>query len=190
MAGYFKNFRIRPRLPSESVDRKFPVDFWRTSLGNLPQVSWIVDRWHLGPSTGASCSGECSVVDCGALMPIRRWGEDRVLFGLLIENADSSTCCAADRAAGDSGEFRNRPAVARPAGRGPRRYQVRSGLGFRVPMLVISPWSRGDSLPPIVSITPRYCDFSKRFLGRRCRIERLAAGERWRYDERVQLQGG
>src|SRR5258708_35451906 len=38
------------------------------------------------------------------------------------------------------------------------------GLGFRVPMLVISPFSRAGLFPPTSSVTPPCCGFSRRVL--------------------------
>jgi hypothetical protein len=58
----------------------------------------------------------------------------------------------------------NPSSIGNPAISGP------IGLGFRVPMLVISPFSRGGFVAPIFLITLRFCDFWRRASVRKCPI--------------------
>ena len=141
--SYFKNFQDPMSvLYQNAFGPNFPADFVTDALsGNLPQVSWvlasIVDSDH---PPAPSLFGESTLFAIlNALTANSAQWAKTALFVTYDENGGFFDHVAPPTApAGTPGEY-IMPAVTDPsvAGSGP------IGLGFRVPMLIISPFSRG-----------------------------------------------
>jgi phospholipase C len=144
--SYFKNFQD-PASPlyQNAFVPQFPVNFLQdASLGNLPQVSWvlasIVDSDH---PPAPSLFGEATlsgIVSALTLNPAQ-WAKT-VLFATYDENGGFFDHVPPVTAPlGTPGEYVTAPAVPDPTVVGTIPGPI--GLGFRVPMLIISPFSRG-----------------------------------------------
>jgi phospholipase C len=144
---YFEAYQSNPTLAELAFDPLYPCDF-STDLVNheLPQVSWVLtsldETEHPGFSTAKV--GEYAVEKL--LRRLQRhphiW-EKTALFITWDENGGFFDHVAPPVAsAGTPGEYLTVPDVTGDAGgvSGP------IGLGFRVPMLVVSPLSRGGFL--------------------------------------------
>jgi phospholipase C len=141
--SYFKNFQD-PASPlyQNAFGPQFPTDFVADALsGNLPQVSWviasIVDSDH---PPAPSLFGESTLFAMLTALTANpaQWAKT-AFFVTYDENGGFFDHVAPPTApAGTPGEYIV-PAVTDPtvAGSGP------IGLGFRVPMLILSPFSRG-----------------------------------------------
>ena len=141
---YFKAFKQGTELYDRGMVPTYPADFMSDlAHDQLPQVSWITfgvtESEHPGfsyPDFGET--GVRQVVD--ALMSNKKVWEKTALFITFDENGgffDHVKPPTPPR--GTKGEFltvRNLPTAASGV-RGP------IGLGFRVPMLIVSPFSRG-----------------------------------------------
>src|SRR5437660_2584176 len=140
---YFKNYQPNPQLAERAFAPTFPGDFQAdVAAGTLPQVSWVlaplVQTEH---PPAAVTDGEKAAYD---------------VFSALTSNpavwAKSALFITYDE---NGGFFDHVPPPTAPAGT-PGEYLTASplpseasgvagpiGLGFRVPMLVVSPFSRG-----------------------------------------------
>jgi phospholipase C len=141
---YFKAYAQGTELYDRGMVPTYPADFMAdVASGHLPQVSWVTfgvtESEHPGfsyPDTGET--GVRQVVE--ALMSKKSVWEKTALFITFDENGgffDHVKPPTPPR--GTKGEFvtvRKLPKVANGV-RGP------IGLGFRVPMLIVSPFSRG-----------------------------------------------
>jgi phospholipase C len=144
--SYFKNFQ-NPASPlyQNAFLPQFPADFISDALsGNLPQVSWliasIVDSDH---PPAPSLFGELTLSAILSALTANpaQWAKTAV-FVTYDENGGFFDHVAPLTAPpGTAGEFITVPAdptvIGSPAITGP------IGLGFRVPMLILSPFSRG-----------------------------------------------
>jgi phospholipase C len=144
--NYFKNFQD-PATPlyQNAFGPQFPVDFLSdAATGNLPQVSWvlasIVDSDH-PPSP--SLFGEVTLAGMlAALMSNAAHWAKTALFVTYDENGGFFDHVAPVTAPpGTPGEYITAPAVPDPTVAGGISGPI--GLGFRVPMLICSPYSRG-----------------------------------------------
>ena len=146
--SYFKNFQ-NPASPlyQNAFLPQFPTDFVSDALsGNLPQVSWLVasviDSDH--PPSPA-LFGELTlsaVINALAANPAQ-WAKT-VLFVTYDENGGFFDHVPPMTAPpGTAGEYVTAPAVPDPTVIGSPAVSGPIGLGFRVPMLLISPFSRG-----------------------------------------------
>jgi phospholipase C len=146
--SYFKNFQ-NPASPlyKNAFLPQFPADFIADALsGNLPQVSWLVasviDSDH-PPSP--SLLGELtlsSVINALTANPAQ-WAKT-VLFVTYDENGGFFDHVAPVTAPpGTAGEYVTAAAVPDSSVIGSPAISGPIGLGFRVPMLLISPFSRG-----------------------------------------------
>jgi phospholipase C len=105
-------------------------------------------RWASG--SPARCSDTWS--------PIPRCGPRRCSSTCTTRTTASSTTCPRRSAqAGTPGEF----LTSQPLPRRRRDLAGPIGMGFRVPMLVVSPFSRGGHVARTSSTTPRSCASSK-----------------------------
>ncbi len=140
---YFKQYLTNPTLTLNGLVPNFPVNFLLDmALGTLPQVSWIYAPFLQSEHPPAPVEyGEAviSQIVQALLAHPKTWAKT-ALFVTYDENGgffDHVPPPVPDP--GTPGEFltvANLPAAAQGI-RGP------TGLGFRVPMLVISPFSRG-----------------------------------------------
>ncbi len=149
--SYFKNFQD-PTSPlhQNAFGPQFPVDFLADALsGNLPQVSWvlasIVDSDH-PPAPSLFGENTLSTIISALTANSALWAKT-VLFATYDENGGFFDHVAPVTAPpGTAGEYVTAPAVPDPTVVGNPPVLGPIGLGFRVPMLVISPFSRGGLL--------------------------------------------
>jgi phospholipase C len=146
--SYFKNFQ-NPGTPlyQNAFGPQFPADFVSDAVsGNLPQVSWIVasvvDSDH-PPSPSVFGENTLSAIVTVLMANPTAWAKT-VLFATYDENGGFFDHVPPVTApAGTPGEYVTAPAVPDPTVAGNPAISGPIGLGFRVPMLVISPFSRG-----------------------------------------------
>lgn len=146
--AYFKNFQ-NPSSPlrQNAFGPQFPIDFVADAVaGNLPQVSWIVpsvvDSEH-PPAPSLFGEATLSAIINALTANPAAWAKT-VLFVTYDENGGFFDHVAPVTApAGTPGEYVTVAAVPDPTVAGNPPISGPIGLGFRVPMLVISPFSRG-----------------------------------------------
>jgi phospholipase C len=144
--SYFKNFQD----PTSTLHRnafvpQFPTDFLADAAsGNLPQVSWvlasIVDSDH---PPAPALFGEVTLAGMLAALASNsaQWAKTAV-FVTYDENGGFFDHVAPVTAPpGTPGEYLTVPPAIDPAVEGGVTGPI--GLGFRVPMLILSPFSRG-----------------------------------------------
>ena len=143
---YFKNFQDpTSTLYQNAFVPQFPTDFLAdAAAGNLPQVSWIlaslVDSDH---PPAPSLFGEATLAGILAALTFNpaQWAKT-VLFVTFDENGGFFDHVPPVTAPpGTPGEYVTAPSVPDPAAEGGISGPI--GLGFRVPMLILSPFSRG-----------------------------------------------
>ena len=143
---YFKNFQTDAELTARGINPVYPHDFIKDiSHGELPQVSWIntslLETEHPGYSSAKV--GEFVVESLIARLHKHKMWENTVLFVTWDENGGFFDHVAPLVAPPRTpGEYLTVPDIDNDYGGilGP------IGLGFRVPLLVISPFSRGGFL--------------------------------------------
>src|SRR5205085_2407081 len=140
---YFKAYQENAQLAANAFAPQFPADFLSDcATGQLPQVSWVlaslVDSGHPPAPVSWGEVALSEVLDALTVNP-SLWAKT-ALFATYDENGGFFDHVPPPVAPpGTKGEYltvETLPAVAEGI-RGP------IGLGFRVPMLVISPFSRG-----------------------------------------------
>jgi phospholipase C len=141
---YFKAFRPGTKLAKLGVDPTFPGDFMKDlSHGRLPHVSWLVTG--LGSTEHPGFSGPHS----GELAA-------RQIFEALVSHPETWKKTALFITWDENGGFFDHVRPPTPPKGTPGEYLTVAklpqgadgirgpiGLGFRVPMLVVSPFSRG-----------------------------------------------
>jgi phospholipase C len=146
--SYFKNYQdASSPLHQNAFGPQFPADFLAdVASGNLPQVSWLVGSVLTSDHPPApSLFGEnaLSVVVAALMANPLLWAKT-VLFVNYDENGGFFDHVAPVTAPpGTPGEYVTAPAVPDPTVVGSPAITGPIGLGFRVPMLIISPFSRG-----------------------------------------------
>ncbi len=146
--SYFKNFQDPASvLHRNAFGPQFPVDFLAdVASGNLPQVSWLVGSVLTSdhpPSPSIFGENILSFVVSALMANAGLWAKT-VLFVTYDENGGFFDHVAPVTApAGTPGEYVTAPAVPDPTVIGSPAITGPIGLGFRVPMLIISPFSRG-----------------------------------------------
>ncbi|MEA2542459.1 MAG: phospholipase [Acidobacteriaceae bacterium] len=146
--SYFKNFQD-PTSPlnKNAFGPQFPVDFLADAAsGNLPQVSWVLGSILTSDHPPApSLFGENTLsAMISALTANPSLWAKTVLFATYDENGGFFDHVAPVTAPpGTPGEYVTAAAVPDPTVVGNPAILGPIGLGFRVPMLVISPFSRG-----------------------------------------------
>jgi phospholipase C len=146
MLWFFKNYMTNPALAERGLKPQYPADFVKDlRRDELPQVSWInaslAQDEH--PGYDAAKVGEYIVENVLALLHMHDAWEKSVLFVTYDENGgffDHVAPPVPDP--GTKGEYLTVPDINDNWGEiaGP------IGLGFRVPLLVLSPFSRGGFL--------------------------------------------
>lgn len=146
--SYFKNFQdpTSPLYQSAFLPN-FPLDFLNDAVnGTLPQVSWIiasiVDSDH---PPAPSLFGEITLSAIVTALSANQaqWAKT-VLFATYDENGGFFDHVPPVTAPpGTPGEYVTAPAVPDPTAIGTPPISGPIGLGFRVPMMIISPFSRG-----------------------------------------------
>ena len=146
--SYFKNFQD-PASPlyQNAFVPSFPVDFLADALaGNLPQVSWVIpsalDSEHPPSPSLFGESTLSAIVSALTSNPVQ-WAKT-ALFATYDENGGFFDHVPPVTAPlGTPGEYVTAPAFPDPTVVGNPPILGPIGLGFRVPMLIISPFSRG-----------------------------------------------
>jgi phospholipase C len=145
---YFKNFQDPTSvLYQNAFGPQFPVDFLAdVASGNLPQVSWIVGSVVTSdhpPSPSIFGENILSLIVGALTADPTLWS--KTLFILSYdENGGFFDHVAPPTApAGTPGEYVTAPAVPDPSVVGSAAINGPIGLGFRVPTLLISPFTRG-----------------------------------------------
>jgi phospholipase C len=144
--SYFKNFQD-PTSPlyQKAFLPQFPADFLADAVsGNLPQVSWVlaslVDSDH-PPSPSIFGESTLSGILAALTLNPAQWAKT-ALFVTYDENGGFFDHVPPVTAPpGTPGEYITAPAVLDPTLVG--AFPGPIGLGFRVPMLILSPFSRG-----------------------------------------------
>jgi phospholipase C len=146
--SYFKNFQDPTSpLARNAFGPQFPADFISDAMsGNLPQVSWIiaslVDSDH-PPAPSLLGENTLSAIITALGANPSAWAKS-VLFATYDENGGFFDHVPPVTAPlGTPGEYLTVPAVLDPTVEGSPAITGPIGLGFRVPMLIISPFSRG-----------------------------------------------
>jgi len=143
---YFKNFQDSSSvLYKNAFGPQFPTDFVSDALsGNLPQVSWIVGSVITSdhpPSPSLFGENTLAAVVAALTANPAAWAKT-VLFATYDENGGFFDHVPPVTAPpGTAGEYITAPPVPDPSVEGSINGPI--GLGFRVPMLIVSPFSRG-----------------------------------------------
>ena len=146
--SYFKSFQDpASTLHKNAFGPQFPVDFLADALsGNLPQVSWVLGSILVSdhpPSPSLFGEGTLSAILAALTANPAQWAKT-ALFVTYDENGGFFDHVAPPTAPpGTPGEYITAPAVPDPTAVGNPPILGPIGLGFRVPMLVLSPFSRG-----------------------------------------------
>jgi phospholipase C len=146
--SYFQQYQNPSSvLHQNAFGPQFPTDFIAdVASGNLPQVSWLVGSVLTSDHPPApSLFGEnvLSLI-VGALMANPAIWAKTALFLTFDENGGFFDHVAPTTAPmGTPGEYVTAAAVPDPTSIGSPAISGPIGLGFRVPMLIISPFSRG-----------------------------------------------
>jgi phospholipase C len=146
--SYFRNFQDPASvLHQNAFGPQFPVDFIADVVsGNLPQVSWLIGSVLTSDHPPApSVFGESIlslVINALAANPAL-WAKTLLLVtydenGGFFDHVPPPTASP-----GTPGEYVTAPAVPDPTVIGSPAIAGPIGLGFRVPMLIVSPFSRG-----------------------------------------------
>ena len=145
---YFKNFQDPTSvLFKNAFGPQFPTDFVAdATTGNLPQVSWIipsvVDSDH-PPSPALFGEATVSAVVSALTANPAAWAKT-ALFITYDENGGFFDHVPPPTApAGTPGEYLTAAPVPDPSLEGSPAITGPIGLGFRVPMIIVSPFSRG-----------------------------------------------
>ncbi len=144
--SYFKNFQDpSTQLYKNAFGPQFPADFISDAAkGNLPQVSWliasVVDSDH-PPSPSVFGEATLSLIVSALMANPTTWAKT-VLFTTYDENGGFFDHVPPVTAPpGTAGEYVTAAAVPDPSVEGGISGPI--GLGFRVPTMIISPFSRG-----------------------------------------------
>ena len=177
--SYFKNFQDQStELYHNAFVPQFPLDFIADAAkGNLPQVSWIlaslVDSDHPPAPTTFGENTLSLIIQALTANPIT-WAKT-VLFSTYDENGGFFDHVPPRTApAGTPGEYVTAASVPDPAAAGGITGPI--GLGFRIPMMIISPLSRGGFVSSDRSTTRPSCGSSRRASEPRCRTSPRGGG--------------
>jgi phospholipase C len=146
MLEFFKSFQASEELAGKGLKPTYPEDFAEDiKHGELPQVSWInvgaVQTEHPGYSSAKV--GEYVVENLIARLQKHKVWDSTALFVTWDENGGFFDHVAPPAAPpGTTGEYLTTEDITHNSGgiKGP------IGLGFRVPLLVLSPFSHGGYL--------------------------------------------
>src|ERR1700674_4771383 len=146
--SYFKNYQDpASALHQNAFGPQFPLDFLTdVASGNLPQVSWLVGSVLTSdhpPSPSTFGENILSLIMEAFRANPALWAKT-VLFVTYDENGGFFDHVAPMTAPpGTPGEYVTAPAVPDPTVIGSPAITGPIGLGFRVPVLILSPFSRG-----------------------------------------------
>jgi phospholipase C len=146
--SYFKNFQDPSSvLHQNAFGPQFPTDFLADVVsGNLPQVSWLIGSVVSSDHPPApSLFGEnvLSLVISALAANPSLWASTLLLLTFDENGGFFDHVAPATAPVGTPGEYVTAPAVPDPTVVGSPAISGPIGLGFRVPMLLISPFARG-----------------------------------------------
>ena len=140
---YFRPYQTRPKLAARAFGSTFPGSFRADcAAGRLPQVSWVLapllDTEHPPAPVSFGEVAAAQILHALTANP-RVWAKTAVLMTMDECGGFFDHVPPPVAPPGTPGEYLTAPQLPPEAGgiRGP------IGLGFRVPMLVVSPFSRG-----------------------------------------------
>jgi phospholipase C len=145
---YFKNFQDpTTALYKNAFGPQFPTDFLADIVSNnLPQVSWLIGSTVASdhpPAPSVFGETELSLITAALMANPAVWAKT-VLFLTFDENGGFFDHVAPVTAPpGTPGEYITVPSVPDASAIGAPPISGPIGLGFRVPMLIISPYTRG-----------------------------------------------
>jgi phospholipase C len=146
--SYFKNFQDPTSvLYKNAFVPQFPVDFLTdVATGSLPQVSWLVGSVLTSDHPPSpSIFGEnilSLIVDALRANPTQ-WAKTLLLVTYDENGGFFDHVAPVTAPVGTAGEYVTAPAVPDPTVIGSPAIAGPIGLGFRVPMVIVSPFSRG-----------------------------------------------
>ncbi len=145
---YFKNFQDpNSVLYKNAFGPQFPVDFLADiTAGNLPQVSWLIGSVATSDHPPApSLFGESvlSLIINTLMGNPSVWAKTLLLVSYDENGGFFDHVAPPTAPAGTPGEYLTAPGVPDPTAIGNPPITGPVGLGFRVPMLVVSPFTRG-----------------------------------------------
>ena len=146
--SYFKNFQDpASALYKNAFGPQFPVDFLAdVASGNLPQVSWLIGSILTSDHPPApSVFGEniLSLIITALMANPVQWAKTVLLVNYDENGGFFDHVPPMTAPPGTPGEYVTAPAVPDPTVVGSPAITGPIGLGFRVPMLIVSPFSRG-----------------------------------------------
>jgi phospholipase C len=146
--SYFKNFQDPASvLHQNAFGPQFPVDFLADlATGNLPQVSWLVGSVITSdhpPSPSIFGENTLSLIISALTANPALWAKTLLLVTYDENGGFFDHVPPVTAPAGTPGEYVTAPAVPDPTAIGSPAISGPIGLGFRVPLLILSPFSRG-----------------------------------------------
>ncbi|MHB8499592.1 MAG: alkaline phosphatase family protein [Candidatus Acidiferrales bacterium] len=146
--SYFKNFQNPGSvLFQNAFGPQFPLDFLADlATGNLPQVSWLVGSVLTSdhpPSPSTFGENTLSLIISALTANPALWAKTLLLVTYDENGGFFDHVAPVTAPRGTPGEYVTAPAVPDPTVVGTPAITGPIGLGFRVPMLIISPFSRG-----------------------------------------------
>jgi phospholipase C len=146
--SYFKNFQDPSSvLHQNAFGPQFPVDFLSdVASGNLPQVSWLIGSVITSdhpPSPSIFGENILSLIVSALSANPALWAKTILLVNFDENGGFFDHLPPVTAPPGTPGEYVTAPAVPDPTVVGSPAISGPIGLGFRVPLLIISPFSRG-----------------------------------------------
>src|ERR1700757_2894582 len=146
--SYFKNFQDPSSvLHQNAFGPQFPIDFLSDGASNgLPQVSWLIGSVLSSDHPPApSLFGEniLSLIVNALMLNPALWAKTVLLVNYDENGGFFDHVAPVTAPPGTPGEYVTAPAVPDPTVVGSPAITGPIGLGFRVPLLIISPFSRG-----------------------------------------------
>src|SRR6202795_2188833 len=146
--SYFKNFQDPSSvLHQNAFGPQFPVDFLSDVVsGNLPQVSWLIGSVVTSdhpPSPSIFGENILSLIVSALTANPTLWAKTILLVNFDENGGFFDHLPPVTAPLGTPGEYVTAPAVPDPTVVGSPAISGPIGLGFRVPLLIISPFSRG-----------------------------------------------
>src|SRR6202158_2664851 len=146
--SYFKNFQDPASvLHQNAFGPQFPVDFLADLVsGTLPQVSWLIGSVLTSdhpPSPSIFGENILSLIVTALMANPVQWAKTALLVNYDENGGFFDHVPPMTAPPGTAGEYVTAPAVPDPTVVGSPAITGPIGLGFRVPMLIISPFSRG-----------------------------------------------
>jgi phospholipase C len=140
----FKNFQTNPTLKKLAFEQEYPKTFKRDlAHGELPQVSWVNTSLSQTehPGNGSAKTGEHVTAELLKMLMSHHatWAKTAVFITWDENGGFFDHVAPPTPPPGTPGEYLTVPDITENSGgvTGP------IGLGFRVPMMVVSPFSRG-----------------------------------------------